>query len=60
MNSVDTKIVYASLDEYMKIREFLTTYKVPHYIYDNLSAKPLKMVLRGLPPLDKTSVKTKL
>lgn len=44
----------------MKVRDFITTYKVPHYIHDIRSANPLKMVLRGLPPLDEPSVKAEL
>lgn len=44
----------------MKVREFLIMHKVPHYIHDIPSAKPLKIVRRWLPPLEELSVKVEL
>lgn len=58
--SVGTKIVCSSLAQYKKVGDLLVALKVPFYTHDVPSAKPLKVVLRGLPPLEAPAVKGEL
>ncbi|XP_055614932.1 uncharacterized protein LOC129761241 [Toxorhynchites rutilus septentrionalis] len=58
--SVGIKIVCSSLKEYQQVGAYLKTEGVQFYTHDMQAAKPLKVVLRGLPPVGPEEVKTEL
>ncbi|XP_055614943.1 uncharacterized protein LOC129761253 [Toxorhynchites rutilus septentrionalis] len=58
--SVGTKIVCSSMQEYTKVGFFLKSEGVEFFTHDLQSAKPLMVVLRGLPPSEATDVQSEL
>lgn len=58
--SIGTKIMSSSLEEYGKLGAILKSGSVEFYTHDLPSTKPLKVVLRGLPPFNAAEVKAEI